>query len=54
MDLGNWKKVYCPKIGINNEVICSDESLMLLDYAWHTCMYSKDLDSWKNILEARI
>jgi hypothetical protein len=51
MNLGKWKKVFCPKIGINNEVICSDESSMPLDYARHSCMYSKTLILEKKFLK---
>ena len=43
LNLGRWKKTLCPtKIGITNDV-STNESLMSLHYAHHSCMYSKTL-----------
>ena len=41
LNLGRWKKALCSKVG-NNEV-STDESLMPIDYARHSGMYSRTL-----------
>ena len=51
LNLGRWKKALCPKIVDNNGVL-TDERLILLNYAWLSCMYVKDSSNF--ILEARI
>jgi hypothetical protein len=40
-NLVRWRKPLCPKIGTDN--IPPNEGLMPLDYAQHSCMYSRTL-----------